>query len=420
MLSLLTLLLTAQGALSSTILPRQSSDNTAVVDLSVKRGAPNHYAAGILYGEPDTQNQIPDSFYTQTGIKYGRAGGAQLPAPSRGWIWGLVISLPVLNILTDTSASLNEYKGRFQSTLSNYKTIRKYGGTFIILPHDIWGTDHANSSTVWPGDNGNWTDYDNFLNQLFSDIKANGMTTAAVFDIWNEPDGSFWARSQQQYFDLYVRTHKRIRSDPSLNAMLISGPSYAAQPTTSNSWWTGWLSLVKGNNTIPDQYSWHIEGDINDVNDDLQTNNATLTGMLKQYALPARQVNINEYAVFDEQVASGAAWWISRLERYDSYGLRGNWLSNYALHDYMASLLGKPNADTSSYDPNGGGYWPNGEFQVYKYYASNMTGTRAQTTGTGDRIMDVYTTIGGSNDRKVRTLTGTRLKTGVSPRRRCK
>ena len=200
------------------------------------------------------------------------------------------------------------------------------------------------------------------------------------------------------------------RSDSALNAMLISGPSHASQPSASNTWWTNWLQAIKGNNTIPDQYSWHIEGDINNSADDLRSNNATMTQLLSSYALPQRQVNINEYAVFNEQVSAGAAWWISRLERYDTIGLRGNWLSNYALHDYMASLLTKPGADTSSYNPAGTGYAPNGEFQVYKYYNRNMTGSRVGTTGTGDGLMDVYATKGTD---KVRVLTGVRLKTGT-------
>lgn len=33
-----------------------------------------------------------------------------------------------------------------------------------------------------------------------------------------------------------------------------------------------------------------------------------------------------------------------------------------------------------------------GEYQVYKYYYLNMTGTRLQTTGSGDRQLHVYTT----------------------------
>ncbi|KAJ5092649.1 hypothetical protein NUU61_007519 [Penicillium alfredii] len=44
--------------------------------------------------------------------------------------------------------------------LYNYQTCRKHGAQFILLPHDIWGTDHVNSSTAWPGDNGDWSDYE--------------------------------------------------------------------------------------------------------------------------------------------------------------------------------------------------------------------------------------------------------------------
>jgi hypothetical protein len=95
-------------------------------------------------------------------------------------------------------------------------------------------------------------------------------------------------------------------------------------------------------------------------------------------------------------VPSGAAWWISRLERYNCLGLRGNWLSSWALHDYMASLLGKPNAGTSAYSPTAGGYWLNGEWQVYHYYHANMTGYRVSTTGSSDGIMDAYATVSAS------------------------
>ena len=48
--------------------------------------------------------------------------------------------------------------------------------------------------------------------------------------------------------------------------------------------------------------------------------------------------------------------------------------------------------------------------QVYKYYNLNMTGQRVTTTGSGDRILDVYSTVDGKN---ARILTGVRLKTGT-------
>ena len=191
MTKLSALLLSPVVALATPLVPRDSV--TATVNLAANNGPSAHLASGIIYGEPDTQNQIPDHFYTGAGLKFFRAGGAQLDAPSRGWIW-------------------NEYRGRFQSTLSNYQTARKYGAYFNVLPHDIWGTDHANSSTKWPGDNGDWANYDAFLNQLIADIKANNMVPGLSIDIWNEPDLSiFWARSQAQWLQVWDRTYKRFR-----------------------------------------------------------------------------------------------------------------------------------------------------------------------------------------------------------------
>lgn len=62
---------------------------TANVNFSNNTGTPKHLASGILYGVPDQANQIPSSFYTGMGFNYLRAGGAQVGAPGRGWIWGM-------------------------------------------------------------------------------------------------------------------------------------------------------------------------------------------------------------------------------------------------------------------------------------------------------------------------------------------
>jgi hypothetical protein len=358
------------------LLPRQSSSDTATVDLTsgARRGAPQNLAAGVLYGIPDDPTQIPDHFYSDMGFNYARIGGAQLEAG--GWVDGL-----------------ETYYARFNNTRDNYFQARKFGAKVIILPHDIWGTDHANESSNWPGDNGDWTDYDNYLNQLIGDLKANDMLDGLVYDTWNEPDGSFWERSQAQYLDLWSRTYNRIRGDSDLAGVLISGPSYAGAPNSGNNWWTNWAQRIVNDNTIPDQYTWHDEPG------DVAVDVPRWADIRQQYNLPDREININEYATFDQQVSAGAAWWISRLERYNLRGLRGNWLSGWQLRDFLASLLTK--TDTNDY--TGTGYAGNGEYNVYKYYHQNMTGERATTTSTGDGTMDVFTTIGTD---KVRVLTG--------------
>jgi len=187
----------------------------------------------------------------------------------------------------------------------------------------------------------------------------------------------------------------------------ITGPSTAGQPFEGYTWFTNWLSTIAGNNTIPDQYSYHLEGNPSSTSDDLQNTNASLTALLEQYKLPQRQVNINEYATSGEQRPAGAAWWISRLERYDTIGLRGNWLSGTELHDLMANLLTKKNnpADYTATD-----YLPTGEWQVYAYYSRNMTGQRVATTGSTDRLFDVYATIDGKS---LKVLAGSRVTAGT-------
>ncbi|KAF4951709.1 hypothetical protein FSARC_12832 [Fusarium sarcochroum] len=383
---LLALATLPQLVLSSAIERRQTSSNMATVDLSKGRGPPQHLASGIIYGMPDSgfgqsPNQIPDHFYSDIGFNYARAGGAQIN--QGGWIWGKAA-----------------YDARFKSTKENYVKARKFGAKFQILPHDIWGTDHANSTTAWPGDNGDWSDYDKFLNQLLGDLQSNNMLDGLDFDIWNEADGSFWARSEDQYLQMWKRTYQRIRSSSAFNKVLVVGPSSAGQPSTSNSWWVAFVKYVVANKVVPDQWTWHDEpGDVAKDHDNWAV-------LRKQYNAPDNQVNINEYAVFSQQVASGAAWWISRLERYNYIGLRGNWIMGCGLHDFMASLLGKSDANSCT----GGGYVPNGEFQVYQYYNKNMTGTRATTTSSGDGKLDVFTTIGSD---KVRVLNGVDIATGT-------
>lgn len=319
-------------ALPPATLSSPDNQNTATVDLSITRQPSADYAAGILYGLPDTPNQIPDHFYTDIGFNYHRTGGAQLDEYG-GWVTGL-----------------EGYEGRINSTKSNYDTARKYGADVIVLCHDLWGTDHTDISTVWPGDDGDFSDYDAFLDQIMEDFVQLDMRDGLIIDLWNEPDiDIFWERSQQQWIDLYVHSHKRIRANPAMDAVRISGPSLAYRPFANNTWWTNWLDAIAGNDTAPDQYSYHLEGEPTDPDSDLQNTHPSLIALLEEYGLPpAPDVNVNEYATFDEQHAAGAAWWISRFERYDTHALRGNWLSGCQLHDFLASLLSKPGAPDNS------------------------------------------------------------------------
>lgn len=227
--------------------------------------------------------------------------------------------------------------------------------------------------------------------------------------VGSEPDvDGFWKRPLQQWIDLYIRTHKYLRSRPDFGSVQISGPSTSGPPTPSFEWWTSWLSAIAENDAIPDQYSFHLLYGARDQVD-LRYAVPTLRQLLQQYGLPERVINANEYAIPEEQVPSASTWFLSRFDRYDVPGLRANWLSRCQLHDFMGNLVSKTGAPSAS-TCNGQGYFPNGEYQLYKYFNLNMTGYRASTEGSGDGLADAYTTIGSD---KVRTIAGVRLATGT-------
>ncbi|KAJ7912104.1 glycoside hydrolase family 39 protein [Mycena leptocephala] len=338
---------------------RQSASQITTVDLAVNWGTPIHRASGVLYGVPNTKSQIPSTFYTSIGFNYLSAGGAQFS--SSGWIFG-------------------GYTARFQDVLSNFQTARQFNAQFILKMSDLWGTDGTQGSNgVYPGANGDFTEYDAYLTQLVKDLKANGMTTNIKLLIWNEPDLTlFWNAPQAQYFATWSHAVKA-----NLPGVPIAGPALANMPNSGNTWWTGFLTRAKADGTAPDVYTWHHEGSSTDINNDLQTSQPAMVNLLNSFGLTIGEFVIDEYANVAEQNPSSAAWWIARFERFNMSGLRGNWLSGANLQDFLSGLLWK----------SGSTYFSNGEWQVYKYYATSMTGHRVATTGSTDRLMDNFAVV---------------------------
>ncbi|KAJ0335321.1 hypothetical protein COL922a_009408 [Colletotrichum nupharicola] len=122
----------AASSAAAAISPRQSS-GAATVDVSKTTGEADFLGSGFIYGFPDNgqdaDNSIPDYFLTDIKFRTCRACGAQIAAS--GWAIG----------------GEEGYRGRFDSTLSNYRTTRKYNADFILLPHDIWGSQGGSNET---------------------------------------------------------------------------------------------------------------------------------------------------------------------------------------------------------------------------------------------------------------------------------
>ncbi|MFJ5031144.1 RICIN domain-containing protein [Streptomyces sp. NPDC088560] len=360
-------LLTALAATLVPAAPSQAADTGVTVDFATAGGAPTYRASGMIYGMTPDGSLPQDHFFKDIKWHFMRAGGAQLNRGGYG-------------------TSLADYQTRWNATLAQYKRTAALGGTFVLLPHDLWGAD-GTTSQDWPGDNGDWTKFDNFATQLINDVKANHMTVE--WDLWNEPDGrGFWAPSQSQYLQMWSRFYARVRA--AFPGQLIVGPSMAGQPTSSNTWWTTYLNYVKAHNVAPDIYSWHDEP-ADPVPGVVGANSTLAAAGLTN----TRPYQINEYAALSQQNPGGGAWFIGRLERAGADGLRGNWASGTNLHDDEANLLTKNSS---------GQYLPLGEWFMYRYYGSqtgnivNLTpGTNTDGLATKDNTAKNAKILLGSN-----------------------
>ncbi|GAA1510385.1 RICIN domain-containing protein [Sphaerisporangium rubeum] len=325
------------GALAATSLvtlaaPAQAADQSIAVNFSVTNGTPTYRASGWIYGMTENASGPPDHFFTDVKFRYMRAGGAQLDSPG-GWVSG-------------------KYDRRWNATRAQLLRTRSLGGEFILLVHDLWGADGYPISR-FPGDNGNWTDYDNFLTRLINDVRATG--APVQWDLWNEPNITlFWNRPQSQYFELWRRTYQRVRA--AFPDQLIVGPSCACVPSTSHAFWNQYLDYVKANNVVPDIISWHS------LPGDPVANVAAADTTLNSRGIPhPRPYQINEYGASNEQNPGDGAWYIARLERAGADGLRANWASAGNLHNDLGNLLVRNSS---------GQHQPKGEWWAYRFYGS--------------------------------------------------
>jgi Ricin-type beta-trefoil lectin domain-like len=327
-------------ALLTNAAPARAADESITVNFSVAGGSPTYRASGWIYGMTENASGPADHFYRDVKFRYMRAGGAQLGQPG-GWVAGT-------------------YQRRWNSTLAQARRTIALGGQFVLLPHDLWGADGYPISR-FPGDNGDWTDYDAFLTRLISDVRAAGI--AVQWDICNEPNlGLFWNRPQAQYFELWRRTYQRLRTE--FPGHLIVGPSCACVPSTGG-WWVQYLDFIRANNLVPDIISWHS------LPGDPVANVATANTTLNSRGIPhPRPYQINEYGSSSEQNPGDGSWYIARLERAGADGLRANWASTANLHNDLGNLLVRNSA---------GHHQPKGEWWVYRFYGS-QTGLISSVT----------------------------------------
>jgi len=373
------IIMVALLAQMSTFVPAYGqSGETVTINFALNGGAPTYRASGFIYGLSTNASTPAQTYLTQINTRFIRAGGSQVGCPNGGWING-------------------HYTERWNFVKAYYAKSQAVGATFIMILAPLWGSDGVCNVPSWPGDNGNWTQFDNFLTQVINDAKANGMTGSNVrWDIWNEPDIFFWGASQSQYLQMWGRAVNRIRSE--IPTAVIEGPSMSADPDTGNSWWNAYLNYIAANNVAPDILSWHsLPGDpVDGAN--------IMNSMLSSRGITVDGYSINEYGAFgDEQQPGPSAWYIARLERANGGvdGARANWGmvgQTPSLHDTLGWLVTAAPANQ-----------PMGQWWVYKRYAE-QAGVRTNITPSNSVDGVVFQ---DSSTQKSMTLLGKRVGGGT-------
>jgi hypothetical protein len=317
--------------------------DTMTVELSQPLGEPTYRASGFIYGLSQDGTQPPIQLQTDIKTQFIRAGGAQIGCPNGGWV-------------------NDAYEARWESVKGYYERVKTIGATFILLPHDLWGADGVCNVPEWPGDDGDWTRYTEFMNQLIGDVIANGMTGQNVqWDIWNEPDiRLFWDRDQDQYLETWKRAYEMIHA--AIPDAVIVGPSTARQPAQFDVWYPRYLDYVKEHDVVPDILSWHQLVPTSDP----QNSKRYLDEMLGSRGLSVQGYQVNEYGGTNEQEPGPSVWYIGRFERDGIDAARANWRMGAELHGGMGGLV------TVGGEPTGA-WW------AYKRYA-DITGHMVSVT----------------------------------------
>ena len=236
---------------------------TVTVDFAVTNGPATHRASGFLHG---ISTEEPDD---------------QVVRPLKPRLFRL-----------HASAAL---------TPSLYRRLADYGATVQSVISDSYG--YPGPSGVWPGDGGDWTKWEQLVEELVREADSKGLQLH--WDIWNESDHpQFWDRSAEQFFETWKRAVRTIRRvNPKA---IIVGPSLARGPAH---YLYGFLLSAHAENVLPDIISWH------DMQLDHPNNVVNVRQFLAKREIPDRPISINEFRYSDGTHRPGdIVWWLSHIE----------------------------------------------------------------------------------------------------------
>jgi hypothetical protein len=97
--------------------------------------------------------------------------------------------------------------------MSNYFTARRFGANVQIILHDLWGIDGYDTvaDIPTPGDDNDWTSYNDFLSSIFEILIADDVVDGVYFDITNEIDNTqYYGRGIGRFLDVWSLTYHRV------------------------------------------------------------------------------------------------------------------------------------------------------------------------------------------------------------------
>lgn len=350
------------------LVPRAAAADPITVDLSDAVGTPEYRATGFLHGLNQDGTMPPDDLLVPLKPQLFRGGGSTLPGG--GWSKG----------------GRSGYQVRWQNVLDRFHrvTTPPLHAEYAIVLADLWGANGVDIKPTdpYPGDDGDWNNYETFIRQLMADYQAAGMQPDQVqFEIWNEPDYNdvYWPRPKTQYEEMWQHGVRLIRSiDPQAR---IEGPTFTRITVTESSWhMDDFLDMTTATDTNPDILSWH---DLIPGRDPV--NQAALARQLLSERGLTAQLEINEYPAGNGLDPGYNSWYVARLERagidYAALAIFGP----CCMYPQLDGLLISHGSDLVRADR----WW------VYQRYAS-ITGRLVKTlpTATVDAVAGFNSDIG--------------------------
>ena len=225
------------------------------------------------------------------------------PATHRasGFLHGISTEQPDDQVVRPLKPKLFRLHAGAALTLSLYHRLTGYGASVQGVISDSYG--YPGSSGLWPGDGGDWTRWEQLVEELVREGDSKGLQLH--WDIWNEPDHpQFWDRSAEQFFETWKRAVRTIRRvNPKA---IIVGPSLAKGPSH---YLYGFLLSAHAENVLPDIISWH------DMALDHPNNVVNVRQFLAKRGIPDRPISINEFRYSDGTQRPGdIVWWLSHIE----------------------------------------------------------------------------------------------------------